>query len=238
MGRWDRPWIRTGRLHRSSLWLSARRSTQRPGREYWAAPAQRRRLRTSPTLTGQDAITLLRLQRTPDQTITLSGSPPVQTAPTGFDSTDKWAPGGHPAIERREIKDLLRAKTALYSLSFLPSVPWYQTGSEHNLHCCSTPLTSSGVELTGSEELQESNTLFSPPIQSVWHCDYMDIFWTHCDDPFKRRPSPPPLSSYGPQDASRQRQRLYQRTAERGGDVMGHSKTRWAGTCAAASPQQ
>lgn len=74
-------------------------------------------------LLGQDAITLLRLQTTPDQTITLSGSPPVQTAPTGFDSTDKWVPGDHPAIERREIKDLLRAKTALYFSSFLPSVP-------------------------------------------------------------------------------------------------------------------
>ena len=49
---WDHPWIRTGPHHRSSLWPSVKQSTQRPGREYWAAPAQRRRLRKSPTLTG------------------------------------------------------------------------------------------------------------------------------------------------------------------------------------------
>lgn len=51
-GRWDHPWIWTGLHHRSSLWPSARQSTQRPEREYWEAPAQRRHLRTNPTLTG------------------------------------------------------------------------------------------------------------------------------------------------------------------------------------------
>lgn len=90
-GRSDRPRIRTGLPHRSSLWLSARQSTPRPGREYWAAPAQRRRLRTNPTLTRQGAITLHCLQRTPDQTITLSGSQPAQTAPKGSGSTNKKA---------------------------------------------------------------------------------------------------------------------------------------------------
>ncbi|RVE70109.1 hypothetical protein OJAV_G00061260 [Oryzias javanicus] len=66
---------------------------QRPGREYWAVPPQRMKLRTSPTMTGPDAIILRCLRRTPDQTITPSGSPPPQTEPRGSDSTDKRASG-------------------------------------------------------------------------------------------------------------------------------------------------
>lgn len=34
-----------------------------------------------------------------------------------------------------------------------------------------------------------------PPHSSLFDTVIMDIFWTHCDDPFKRGPSPPSSSS-------------------------------------------
>lgn len=59
----------------------------------------------------------------------------------------------------------------------------------------------------------------------------MDFFWTHCDDPFKRHPSPPFLCILSPQRLHlRMQQRLGCRMAEKGGEVTGQSKTRWAGT--------
>lgn len=93
-----------------------------------------------------------------------------------------------------------------------------------------------------SEELQEEDkcALFSPQ-SCLFDTVIMDILWTHCDDPFKRHTSPPSLSSFSPQrfhlrTPARRKQRLEPRMAESGGEVMGHSKMRWAGTCAAAFP--
>ncbi|KAI4823478.1 hypothetical protein KUCAC02_012061 [Chaenocephalus aceratus] len=51
----------------------------------------------------------------------------------------------------------------------------------------------------GFEEPQEEVgwkcALFSPH-SSLFDTVIMDLFWTHCDDPFKRRPSPPSLYSF------------------------------------------
>lgn len=89
-------------------------------------------------LAGQGALTLHCLQRRPDQTITLSGSRPAQTAPKGSGSTDKWA-RGHPAMRGRDTKRrseehptaCLLAKAAVHFLHFFPSVQWYCTSRHH-----------------------------------------------------------------------------------------------------------
>lgn len=166
MGRWAHPSIRTGPRHRSSLWLSARQSTPRPGKEYSAVPAQMRRLRTNPTLTGPVAITLHRLQRTPDQTITLSGSQTAQTAPKVSDSTDKRGPGAaQPLRGEREISRVTREHWILKN--FPPSVPLYieRAASAAAL----LPDTGGHVELSGSEELKDEVEMCSllSSLQSV-----------------------------------------------------------------------
>lgn len=162
----------------------------RPGREYWAAPARRRCLRISQAVTGQGAITPHCLQRTPDQPIILSGSQPVQTALMASDSTDKSAIGGHPAMEGRgeERRD---------STEFLnfPQFHFSQTGSKI---CCSHQQLCGTNGVRNSRKI--SDVLFLLPSPSLFDTVIMDIFWTHCDDPFKTHPSPPSLSSCSASD--------------------------------------
>lgn len=116
---------------------------------------------------GQGAIILCCLQRTPDQTITLSGSQLVQTAPKGFDSTDKWGPGA---------TQPLRGERSMAS--------W-----EKRCHCILTSLWDTAVQLfyqqscgTVSEQGTPGGSQmcsFLSPILSVWHCDYghLDSLW-------------------------------------------------------------
>lgn len=148
-----------------------------------------------PFLPGRGVITLLCLQRTPDQTITLSGS---QTAPTASDSTDKWSLGPPSHWGERDHTSLEQRQQCILKASFLQfhSVWWDASTAallapRSNFYGC-----------WGSEELQgevkRKCALFSPHSKSV-DTVIMDLFWTHCDDPFKKHPSTPPLSSFDPQ---------------------------------------
>lgn len=135
-------------------------------------------------LPGQGALTLHCLQRTPDQTITLSGSQPAQTAPKGSDSTDKLAPALPSHCGERERKR---------------EIDWGPPESRDSIVFLKLPSFSSSVlngPLPHSSLLEtvwnwqgEPNSrrkyngwkcaLFSPH-SSVWHCDnehILDSLW-------------------------------------------------------------
>lgn len=132
-------------------------------------------LQLSRIFSGQGAIILHCLQRTLDQTITLSGSQLVQTVPMGSDSTDKWALG-HPAIERREKRDqwLHGRKDTTVLFNFLSSVPLWDTAAQlFYQQSCGT------VNERGTPGGSQTFSFLSP-VLSVWHCDYghfLDSLW-------------------------------------------------------------
>lgn len=153
-------------------------------------------------LPGQGAITLHCLQRTPDQTITLSGS---QTPPKGFDSTDKWAPGPPSHWGERDHTPFEQRQHRILKTSFLQF--------HYIRQAVSTATLLPPRNLKGSKEVKWKCAFFSPHSKSV-DTVIMDIFWTHCDDPFKKRFSfsPQPLCLRTP---SRWKQRLEQRRRDR-----------------------
>lgn len=189
-------------------------------------------------LPGQGAITLLCLQRTPDQTITLSGS---QTAPKGSDSTDKWALGSPSHWGERDHTPLEQRQQCIRKTSFLQfHYIWWAASTAALL-----PPSSNFVELKvarNSRGKSNGNVLSSLPTPSLltlwlWTSSGLTVMI-----PLRNAPQIH-LSSFSPQPLcirtpTRRKQRLKQRMSERGGGVTGHSNMRWAGTWAAASPQQ
>lgn len=157
----------------------------------------------SSSLPGQGAITAHCLQRTPDQTITRSGSPRAPTARRASDSTDKWESR---ATRPSRVVEWSGAR------HFLPSVPCHQMGCDCG--CVVAPPFASCKKPSGSEEIQEEEEWkcapFSPPLKSVWHCDHghiLDSLW-----------SPPPPLRDTPQlhrSPHSVPQRLHQRPPQR-----------------------
>lgn len=145
----------------------------RPGREYWAVPAQRRCLRTSLTLTGQGAITLHCLQRTPDQTITLSGSQPAQMAPKGSDSTDKGAlEANWPLRGERSRATREQTRYCILQTSFLQFlyIRWAVSPAASLASSSHSQLVRNYQGARNSSRKSNGNVLSSIP--TVWHCDY------------------------------------------------------------------
>lgn len=114
-------------------------------------------------LPGQGAITLLCLQRTPDQTITLSGS---QTAPKGSDSTDKWALGSPSHWGERDHTPLEQRQQCIRKTSFLQfHYIWWAASTAALL-----PPSSNFVELKvarNSRGKSNGNVLSSLPTPSL-----------------------------------------------------------------------
>lgn len=168
-------------------------------------------------LPGQGAITLHCLQRTPDQTITLSGSRPVQTAPMGSDSTDKRALG---PPRHREERDLgpPESKDSTVFLNFLPSVPCYQMSWE-NSHTAAQLVPPAVVwNWQGARNSRrKSNMLFSLPSPVcltlwLWTSSGLTVMIPLRDAPHLHlSPLSVPSSSRMP---ARQKQRLSHREEE------------------------
>lgn len=116
---------------------------------------------------GQDAITRLCLQRTPDQTVTVSGS---QRAPRAFDSTDRV--GLCPWEKRDPTPPHTGSSTSLKLSSigvffFRPS----KTALRHNR----------AKNLRGRSAKTGTRSLLSPP-RVCWHCDHgrllLSLWWS------------------------------------------------------------
>lgn len=121
---------------------------------------------------GQGAITRLCLQRTPDQTVTASGS---RRAPRAFDSTDRQ---GLCSWEKRDPTPSRTGSSASLKLSSI-SVFFFLLLFFSTQQSRTAPQSSK--ELEGEVCEREMRSLLLPP-RVCWHCDHgrllLSLWWS------------------------------------------------------------